>query len=397
LNRDDTKALIQSVLGNVPDLKRVADWVYDIGQGSPAQTVELIQCLVDRSIVRYTDGAWTLPERLDNADLPNDIAQAFEQRLEQLSVPARRVLETMAVYARPMELADVLLLVDVDADAGERESTLFAALDELLAAHVLRLDGETYRFRHRVLADAVGRSVTPELKKSLHLQLGNSLLRHFAEKPLDGDLDPLGAHKRMMGAYQLMLGGDEERALELTLPQYESVEKVGHIPIWEGNEWYVDGGLLALDVAIRFGKSPRVKLHIWTSLVTCGIHVDHRLIRFAEPALQRLREDTGLVHLDLFRDDPDPAKRIRKAIALAASAFESTTEAERGLHPIPAIAQLVRCAVSAASICSYTFDLERMLELRTLLEPLTHLAPAIATWPWPNAALADSIASSSSG
>jgi hypothetical protein len=380
LNRGDTEGLIQSVLGNVPDLKRVADWLYDIGQGNPAQTVELIQCLVDRSIVRYTDGAWTLPERLDHADLPSDIAQAFEQRLVQLSVPARRVLETMAVHARRMDLGEVLLLTDVDAAPGERESTLFAAVDELLAAHVLRLEGETYRFRHRVLADAVGRSVTPELRKSLHLHMGNSLLSHFDAKAPGSDSDLVSMHKRMMGAYHLMLGGDEERALAVALPQYESVEKVGHIPIWEGNEWYVDGGLRSLDVATRFNKPPWVKLHILTSLVMCGIHVDHRLIRFAEPALSRLREDTGLIYLDRFAGEPDPAKRVRKAIGTAAAAHEATPEAARGLHPIPAIAQFVRCTVSAAAICSHTFEVERMLEYRSMLEPLTHLAPPVQTW-----------------
>jgi hypothetical protein len=380
VSRIDTEGLIQSVLGDVPDLKRVADWVYDIGQGNPAQTVELIQCLVDRSIVRYVDGAWTLPERLDHADLPGDIAQAFEQRLEQLSVPARRVIETMVVHARRMDLGEVLLLTDFDAAPAERESTLFAAVDELLAAHVLRLDGETYRFRHRVLADAVGRSVTPELRKSLHLHLGNSLLRNFDAKPPDADLGPASVHKRLMGAYHLMLGGDEERALEAALPLYESIEKVGHVPIWEGNEWYVDAGLLFLDTATRLNKPPWVKLYIWTSLVMCGIHVDHRLIRFAEPVLNRLREDTGMVHLERLAGEPDLAKRVRKAIGTAAAAYEATPEAARGMHPIPAIAQFVRCAVSAAAICSHTFEVERMLQFRSLLEPLTHLAPPIATW-----------------
>jgi hypothetical protein len=380
LSRDDTEALIRSVLGTVPDLKRVADWVYDIGQGNPAQTVESIQCLVDRSIVRYTDGAWTLPQRLDNADLPSDIAQAFEQRLEQLSVPAQRVLEAMAVHGRPMELADVLLLADLEAAADEREPTLFAALDELLAAHVLRLEGDTYRFRHRVLADAVGRRITPELRNALHLHLGNSLVRQFNGAPLDADMDPTSVYKRQLGAYHLLLGGDEERALELALPLYEAVEKVGHIPIWEGNEWYVDGGLRSLETATRLNKSPWMKLRISTSLVMCGIHVDHHLIRFADAALQRLSEDAGLAHLERFANEPDPAKRIRKAIATAASAFEATPEADRGLHPIPAISMLVRCGVSAASICSHTFEVDRMLQFGALLRPLTHLAPSLETW-----------------
>ena len=379
LNRSDTEGLIQSILGDVPDLKRVADWIYDIGQGNPAQTVELIQCLIDRSIVRYSDGAWTLPGRLDHAELPSDIAQAFEQRLEQLSLPARRVLETMAVHARPMDLGEVLLLTDVDAAAGERESTLFAAVDELLAAHVLRLESEAYRFCHPVLADAVGRSVTPERRKSLHLHLGNSLLGRFEAKP-PREEDIVSMHKRMMGTYHLLLGGEEERSLALALPQYEAVDKVGHVPIWEGNEWYVDGGLRSLDTATRFNKPPWVKLHIWTSLVMCGIHVDHRLIRFAEPALSRLREDSGLVYLERFADEPDPAKRMRKAIGTAVATFDKTPEADRGLHPIPAIANFVRCTVSAAAICSHTFEVDRMLAFRAELEPLLHLAPPLVTW-----------------
>jgi tRNA A-37 threonylcarbamoyl transferase component Bud32 len=379
LDREDTEGLIRSVLGSVPRLKLVADWVYEVGRGNPAQVVELIQCLVDRSIIRYVDGAWTLPATLDGADLPGDIAQALEQRLEQLSPAAAQLIQAMAVYARPMQIDDVVLLAAPGLAAHERESQSFNALDELIAAHVLNLEGETYRFRHRLLAEAVARAVTPEQRQRLHQHFGDTLLERFGGYALDaGDITKV--YKTMLGAYHLKLAGDDCRGLEVSLPLYTYAERVGHVPIWEGNEWYVDAGLRGLEIAERHGRPPSVKVRIWTALVTCGIHVDHRLIRHAEPALEQLAKDTGLARLEEFRDEPDPARRIRKAIGAAARAYEATPEAVRGLEPIPAIGQLVRCAVAAAAICSHTHDVARMTELRALLAPLADLSAPLGVW-----------------
>jgi hypothetical protein len=380
LSRDDTESLIRSVLGSVPDLKHLADWVYDVGHGNPAQAVELIQCLVDRGVVRYVDGAWTVPGKLDGTELPSDIAQAFEQRLAQLTEPSRQLVEAMAVYARPMQVDDILLLAVPGVGGEQRESVLFNALDELLAAHVLNLEGETYRFRHRALGSAVHRALTPERRKFLHQHFGDTLLARFGGGPLDASADMAAVYKTTLASYHLALAGDDERALEVALPMFEFVEQVGHIPIWEGNEWYVDGDLRILDAAHRCAKPPWVMLRIWSSLLACGIHLDHRLIRYAEPALRQLTKDSGLAELHRFCDEPDPAKRIRKAIGAAAQAHAQTPEADRGLEPIKAIGELLRCAVSAAAICSHTFDVGRMIELRTLLAPLVDLSPALEAW-----------------
>jgi AAA ATPase domain len=124
--------------------------------------------------------------------LPETVRDAVLSRASTLTPDARRVLDVVAVVPARTEL---LLL---DAVAGRE----VAALDECLAAGVLREDGDTVSFRHELARLAVESAVPLARRRRLHATVLEALaspragerdparLAHHAEEAGDGAAGP---------------------------------------------------------------------------------------------------------------------------------------------------------------------------------------------------------------
>src|SRR5262249_5989192 len=66
-----------------------AQRVRELCSGSPRDLMRLAQHLVDRGVVRYAAGAWTLPREIDAGDLPASLSEALSSRLAALPEAAR--------------------------------------------------------------------------------------------------------------------------------------------------------------------------------------------------------------------------------------------------------------------------------------------------------------------
>jgi hypothetical protein len=71
--------------------------IHRIAAGNPRLSMELAQHLVDRSVIRYAAGTWTLPSRLSADDLPSSAAAATRARIELLSEQASFLAEAQAL------------------------------------------------------------------------------------------------------------------------------------------------------------------------------------------------------------------------------------------------------------------------------------------------------------
>lgn len=129
-------------------------------------------------LYKKTDGnPFFVSEVLANgsADVPDTVRDAVLARAARLSVPAREILDIVAIVPQrtPLWLLEAVAPGEV------------TALDECLASGVLRAEAREVSFRHELARLAVEESISPHRRASRH----QAVLRALRESP-DGRADP---------------------------------------------------------------------------------------------------------------------------------------------------------------------------------------------------------------
>lgn len=108
----------------------------------------------------------------DAPGAPTSVSDAVLARINRRSPAAQRLLEFVAVVPNRVErrVLDAL-------SAGD-----MFALDECLAAHMLRLDGQTIAFRHELARQAVESALPPARRQHLHAEILRVLMAQGLEK-----------------------------------------------------------------------------------------------------------------------------------------------------------------------------------------------------------------------
>lgn len=203
--------LVRAVFGDVPNRARLASQLFAATGGSPMHAMELARQYVDDGSIAYRGGLWVLPADLRIEGAPPTLADAMDARAKGLSVAARRLGEVLALAGGALSLDLVADLADADdADAPRSESSgravdrTFAALDELTERGVLSGDGQSFRFQHDSVREALLRGIDGARHTLLHQAVGERLL---AEPDADDRAAEIGFH--------LLAGGGERRGAEL--------------------------------------------------------------------------------------------------------------------------------------------------------------------------------------
>ncbi len=90
--------LLLGVFGDVPNVARLADWLHARSGGNPQACLSLVRHLVDSDVIRFKAGVWVLPQELRPEELPADLGQALDARLDRLDVEARKLAEALSVH-----------------------------------------------------------------------------------------------------------------------------------------------------------------------------------------------------------------------------------------------------------------------------------------------------------
>jgi DNA-binding CsgD family transcriptional regulator len=157
-------AMLADAFGAPPDdglLKLAAD-----AGGNPSLLSDLIDGWREEKTVRVTDGRACL----SSTRIPRRIARAARQWLD-VSEPARRLLHTVAVLGgefRPGDVAEVV---------GTPPAALLPSIAEALDAGIIVADDDKFSFRYRLLARAAAAAVPQPVRRVLHRQYGEILLR----------------------------------------------------------------------------------------------------------------------------------------------------------------------------------------------------------------------------
>ncbi len=362
---EDTQNLLSSVFGLVPNVQLVAHQIQGISSGNPRDVMQLAQHLVDREVVRYQAGAWSLPDKIDAADLPTTITQALSARLEGLSADARQIAETMALSPEQLfSLEDCLTLTD-HRDAGQ----LNQSLDELVAAEVLRTEAESYALGHRGWVAALRSGRDDDTDRPHHLRLAEMFQARGQED--------------FRVAQHLISAGEPHRGLDVFIEYAEKSKDItdrdpeAYSKLFQEmpTDWF-DFYVTAIRLAQQLGR-PRMQIYSLQSRLG-GLAVTTIRDETGElgELIQQLCEDSGLAAYNQLEDAMEPSARLTRALELAQERYDATPPEERVLEPVVAIRQLARALIQASGAvavsCDYAF-----WETLPSLEPFFPLSPAL--------------------
>ncbi|HWE09684.1 MAG TPA: AAA family ATPase [Solirubrobacteraceae bacterium] len=152
-SRHELAEQLAGILGHAPAPALVEE-LFRRAEGNPFFTEELIAAGGGSA-----DGS-----------LPDDVRDALMLRIESLSPAAQSVLRVAAAAGARVRHRLLVAAAPLDGDA------LVAGLREAVAHHVLVQDaGDTYRFRHALLREAIADDLLPGERGPLHAALGRAL------------------------------------------------------------------------------------------------------------------------------------------------------------------------------------------------------------------------------
>jgi len=364
LTRDQTHALFASLFGEVANLPMLAGEVYDVVHGNPRQCLDIAQHLVDKQLVRYAAGTWTLPSHLSEGDLPRSAEDALHERIAFLSPQARFLAECQALaYHQVFTQKDYrALLPEVQANAVDQ------AISELVVVQAVVSDGPSYTFANRVWTTAFERGLDQAAQQERHRALA-ALYRETSQ---------------IASIHHLFAGGQDEQGLDAIVARHAQRGKnVSHRDVTDENA----GKMLwcyphAVDTAVRLGRSARVVNELRRWCVGSSVAAHGNAYWHSAPSwFKQLEYDSGLELWQQDTNTTDPGERLTRALQTANQRYLDTPEGER-VYPVDqALRLLAEYVVFSIANGSRTCDLDLLATLPGVLEPFAVLSPVLdAIW-----------------
>jgi len=173
------------------DTERLVTYLSARAEGNAFYTTEVLRALEEDQVLREVEPAqeWALGD-LQAAPTPALLRQVIDGRLRRLGPEARPLLTFAAVIDQEAPIALWSALASVD------EPALLTLIERATEARVLdeASDGESVRFRHALIREALYTGIPAQARKRLHRRAGEALLA-FAEP----DPDAVAYHLRQAG------------------------------------------------------------------------------------------------------------------------------------------------------------------------------------------------------
>jgi DNA-binding CsgD family transcriptional regulator len=216
LARDEVDAMLRAILALLHSARlELADPIYALTEGNPFFVEETLKSLIASGEIYYANGRWERKE-LRELRIPRSVQDAVQQRAEQLSQDARRVLILAAVAGRRFDFALLQALTKHD------EDQLLTLIKELMAAQLIVEDSEEqFSFRHALTRQAIYADLLVRERKTLHRTVAETMERVYSST-LDAHLADLAAHFYEAGAWEQALEYGQragEQAQTLYAPQ----------------------------------------------------------------------------------------------------------------------------------------------------------------------------------
>ena len=175
LGPDDTRRLAEGLLVDAPG--SVIDRVCETSEGNPLFLEQLAGMLSDRGAL--IDGRWRGASDVE-VEIPSTVHALLAARLDDLDPSARAILEHASVEGRRFRVEAIRALGDLT------DEVLDHGIVTLERRGLVDAEDEAagrWRFAHALIAETAYRSISKELRASLHERLAAWLLVEDAEQP----------------------------------------------------------------------------------------------------------------------------------------------------------------------------------------------------------------------
>ncbi len=362
---EDTEQLLGSVFGETSNVKLLADRLQGIAQGNPRAIMQLAQHLVDKGLIRYQAGAWTLPSRIDARDLPGTLTEALKAKTEKLNPSASQLAQTLALSPEDTFGFDECLGLVGEPD----KALLLQSINELVTSGVISTDGQYVSLSRQGWVSPLTDDLAEEPRRAYHRKLAEV----FSQR---GSSD-------FRVALHLFAAGEEERGLDVLIRDAEASQKdlvqnteafYKHIHSLPRN--WLEVYKLALELCKSLGRPRKHGFLLRMSVVRFSILTGLEDAALLYDVIEQLVRDSGLQFYRDLGDSLEPDKRLWRALEMAQQQYDATPEAQRVLAPAEAIPELANAMSYAIGIASNAYDFA-MGEALPSLEPLEPLSPAL--------------------
>jgi DNA-binding CsgD family transcriptional regulator len=216
LTREEVEAMLRAIFA-LPRSARLElpDPIYALSEGNPFFIEETLKSLITAGEIFYAGGRWDHKE-LRELHIPRSVQDAVQERTDELSKPARRVMTIAAVAGRRFDFELLQQLTDYD------EQQLLVLMKELIAAQlVVEESAEQFAFRHALTRQAIYADLLVRERKALHRTIADTVER-LSISSKDAHLADLAYHFYEAGAWEKAMAYGQrvaEQAQSLYAPQ----------------------------------------------------------------------------------------------------------------------------------------------------------------------------------
>jgi tetratricopeptide (TPR) repeat protein len=249
LSASNAQELTASVFAGANNCQRLSHWLYERSGGRPARMMDLTRLLLQRGLIQYAAGTFTLPHDIPADTAWEDSSAALLGRVANLSPLAQRCAAALSLQEMPMRVQQLARTLAVEPREAVR------ALEELAAGALASVsDGSVALLGASVRAVLRGRLAEAE-RRALHLRAARAILADAHDGPL-----------RMQAGMHLLAAGEESEAVELLTARGDGDFLSGStpIPLLEA----------VLDVLRRQGRRDEHCLGVLVPLVRGGFFGD---------------------------------------------------------------------------------------------------------------------------
>ncbi|HKU40845.1 MAG TPA: protein kinase, partial [Polyangiales bacterium] len=308
LDRTQTRELLAAMFGNAAHLEMLAGELYGLTRGNPRECIEVSQYLVDRGVIRYASGTWTIPAQLTADQLPRSSAEATRARIAGLSSHARLLAEAhaLAFYESLAEADYRLLLPDA------RPLAIDDAVAELLTLGALVRNGKAYSLSNRVWAAIFAEGLSDGAARERHRMLASVYK----------------ASDRLIACIHHTFSGElfDEGMKLLALQHSQHLEKIDNRRILEQNVgkmvWCTG---VAIEIAVRQQHPARAIAELRRWHYAGELTTQHPALNASGPLWRaQLVRDSGLELYWADTSNDSPGERLMRALHAVQQRYSET-------------------------------------------------------------------------
>jgi tetratricopeptide (TPR) repeat protein len=175
LAQSESRALVLGVLGGRPAPPSFPDLVLERAEGNPLFIEEILRTLLEQGVLVDEGAGWALTVPVGQITIPESVQAVIEARIDALSGPEKRTLQTAAVVGRDFWLGALLAL-----DEDLSHDALRGLIDKNVLVPKPRstLRGEKeFAFKHILIRDVAYRMLPKAQRWPKHMRFAEWLPR----------------------------------------------------------------------------------------------------------------------------------------------------------------------------------------------------------------------------